>query len=142
MPEAPPRPTTPGSSERPVEPNEPAAGAPAEPRSRLERAADEVASWFGDADAAGRRQRDSAAGDHTGQGPAVKVGTDEQIRDELIHQLTADPRLDASKVKVAVLAGAVTLEGSVTTGAERSRAEDVAVAIPGVSQVNNRLLVA
>jgi len=112
-----------------------------EPRSWLSRAADEVAAWLGDPDAAGRRQRDKAAGDHTGEGPAGYVDTDERIRDELNKRLTFDPHLNASRIEARVVAGAVTLTGSVNTTAERRRAEDVAIAVPGVNQTHNRLVV-
>jgi osmotically-inducible protein OsmY len=120
----------------------PDAGVPTEPRSWLARTGDEVASWFGDAAAASRRQRDKAVGDHSGQGPNAKIDTDARIRDELNQRLTADPQIDASLVEVEVAAGAVVLSGSVSTTAERRRAEDLAMGVTGVSQVNNRLLVA
>lgn len=120
----------------------PAAGAPREPRSWLSRTTDEVVSWFGDAAAASRRQRDKAVGDHTGQGPNAHIDSDPLIREALNQRLTADPQINASKVEVEVLAGAVTLNGAVTTAAERRRAEDLALKVPGVSQVANRLLVA
>jgi osmotically-inducible protein OsmY len=114
---------------------------PPEPRSWLSRASDEVAAWLGDVDAAGRRQRDKAAGDHTGQGPNTYVDSDAHIRGEVNQRLTFDPQLDASNIKVEVLAGAVTLDGSVATSLERRRAEDIAMAVPGVSQVSNRLTI-
>jgi osmotically-inducible protein OsmY len=56
-------------------------------------------------------------------------------------RLTFDPQINASNVNVEVLAGAVTLDGSVATSLERRRAEDIALAVPGVSQVSNRLAI-
>jgi len=113
-----------------------------EPRPLVERAKDEVASWFGDPGAASRRQRDEAVGDHTGKGPRGELDQDARIVDEVSQRLRADPDIDASRVEVASHSGAVTLNGQVTTSAHRAHAEDVAHAVAGVSQVENRLLVA
>lgn len=118
-----------------------APGAP-ERRSLWNRATDEVAALFGDAKAAGRRQRDSAAGDHSGQGPKSDLDPDARIVNSLSQRLTADAGLDASKIEIAAVDGVVTLNGSVTTSAEKRQAEDLAAATAGVSQVHNRLLVA
>ena len=115
---------------------------PEEPRSWLSRTADEVAAWLGDVDAAGRRQRDKAVGDHTGQAPLSTAATDAWIENELNQRLTYDARLDASRISAQAMAGAVTLVGAVNTNAERNRAEDIATATPGVNQVHNRLMVA
>jgi osmotically-inducible protein OsmY len=112
-----------------------------EPRPLGERAKDEVASWFGDADAASRRQRDQAAGDHSGQGPERHLDPDERIVDDVRRRLTDDPAIDASRIEVASHDGAVTLNGEVTTSAHRAQAEDVAHQVAGVSQVENRLQV-
>jgi osmotically-inducible protein OsmY len=113
-----------------------------EPRPVLERARDEVASWFGDSDAASRRQRDQAVGDHSGKGPQGDLDPDARIVDEVSQRLRADPDIDASRVEVASHSGAVTLNGQVTTSAHRAHAEALAHAVAGVSQVENRLLVA
>ncbi len=113
-----------------------------EPRPLGERAKDEVASWFGDASAASRRQRDEAVGDHTGKGPQGDLDPDARIVDELSQRLRADPAIDASRVEVASHSGAVTLNGQVTTSVHRAKAEEVAHAVAGVSQVENRLVVA
>jgi len=107
-----------------------------------ERAKDEVASWFGDASAASRRQRDEAVGDHTGKGPQGDLDPDVRIVDEVSQRLRAEPGIDASRVEVASHSGAVTLNGQVTTSVHRAKAEEVAHAVAGVSQVENRLIVA
>jgi osmotically-inducible protein OsmY len=113
-----------------------------ESRPLVERAKDEVASWFGDANAASRRQRDEAVGDHSGKGPQSDLDPDARIVDDISQRLRDDADIDASRVEVASHSGAVTLNGQVTTSAQRAKAEDVAHAVAGVTQVENRLLVA
>jgi osmotically-inducible protein OsmY len=113
-----------------------------EPRNILERAKDEVTAWFGDADAAGRRQRDLAVGDHSGKGPESHLDPDARIVDDISKRLTGDAEIDATRIEVAAHDGAVTLNGQVTTSAARHRAEELASSVAGVSQVENRLLVA
>jgi osmotically-inducible protein OsmY len=111
------------------------------PRSLLERTKDEVQAWFGDAEAAGRRQRDQAMGDHTGKGPASSLDPDARIIADVTQRLTDDADLDASRVDVDSHDGLVTLKGDVSTSAQRAHAEEVAVAVAGVHQVENRLQV-
>jgi osmotically-inducible protein OsmY len=126
-------------SDRPPEEGAPAA----ESRDLLDRAKDEVAAWFGDPKAASRRQQDLAVGDHSGEGPAsYHADPDERIVDEINHRLTDHAGIDASRVEVASSAGAVTLNGQVTTSAQRHEAEELAHSVAGVSQVDNRLQVA
>ena len=112
-----------------------------EPRGFLSRASDEVAAWFGNRDALRRRQWDEAAGDHSGQGPAQALDDDAAILSQINQDLTRDPLLDASRILVDVQAGGVTLSGAVSTSADRRRAEDLANAVRGVSQVRNDLVV-
>ena len=113
-----------------------------EERSLLDRAKDEVSSWFGDAEAAARRQRDEAVGDHTGKGPESHLEPDARIVDDITRRLTDDPSLDASHVNVESHEGVVTLKGDVTTSAQRAHAEEVSSAVAGVQRVDNRLVVA
>ena len=112
-----------------------------EQRPLADRAKDEVSAWFGDAKAASRRQRDSAAGDHSGKGPESHLDPDARIVDEVSKRLSADAAIDASNIEVASRDGVVTLNGEVSTSAARAHAEEVAHAVAGVSQVENRLLV-
>ena len=101
-----------------------------------DRATDEVASWFGDEDAAQRRERD-----HRGRGPKDYVRSDERIRDDANDRLTDDPRIDASEVTLSVDKGEITLDGTVGTREEKRRAEDVVENISGVKHVQNNLRV-
>ena len=121
---------------------EPAAGRFAERRSWLTRTTDEVASWFGNTGAMRRRQWDEAAGDHSGEGPARFVDSDTRIVEVLENRLTVDRELDASNIRVGCSEGVVTLDGSVTTTAGAQRAENLALAVQGVSRVVNNLIVA
>ena len=113
---------------------------PAERRSFLNRASDEVAAWFGNVDALGRRQRDEAVGDHTGKGPAGDTAADARLLAEVTDRLTKDAKLDASRIRVTVVAGAVTLSGSVLTAADRKLAEQDASAA-GATVLANTLTV-
>ncbi len=117
-------------------------GSRGEPRSWWNRASDEVSAWFGNPGALSRRQRDQAAGSHKGEGPQSHLDPDARIVDDVSRRLTEDDRVNASKVEVLARAGEVTLNGTVTTSAERARAEELAAAVAGVNQVQNKLLVA
>lgn len=101
------------------------------------KAGDEVASWFGDEDAARRREAD-----HRGRGPKDYVRSDERIRDDVNDRLTEDRRVDASNITVTVEKGEVTLNGTVTERAAKRRAEDIVEDISGVKHVQNNLRVA
>jgi osmotically-inducible protein OsmY len=105
-------------------------------RGFFERAGDEVASWFGDEDAARRRQMD-----HRGKGPSDYTRSDDRIREDACDRLTDDWMLDASKVKVQVANGEVTLDGTVDSRDAKRRAEDCVDCISGVKHVQNNLRV-
>ena len=106
-------------------------------RGFLARAGDEVASWFGDEEAARRREAD-----HRGRGPKDYVRSDERIRDDVNDRLTEDWRVDASDITVRVEKGEVTLDGTVTAREAKRRAEDLAEDVSGVKHVQNNLRVA
>jgi len=105
-----------------------------EDRGFLDRAGDEVLSWFGDREA--RRRR---AVDHRGRGPKNYARSDERIRDDVNDRLTQDVWIDASEVEVAVSDGEVTLSGTVEDRRAKRRAEDCADDISGVKHVQNNL---
>ncbi len=50
-----------------------------------------------------------------------------------------NPELDRAKVKVRVVDGSATLEGTVGSDAQKARAEELARTFPGVQRVNSRL---
>lgn len=105
-------------------------------RGFLERAGDEVMSWFGDEDAARRREED-----HRGRGPADYTRSDERIREDANDRLTEDSRVDARNITVAVEGGEVTLSGTVANRDAKRRAEDCVEAVSGVKHVQNNLRV-
>jgi osmotically-inducible protein OsmY len=70
-----------------------------------------------------------------------RVGT-QQIKERIVGAFRRSADLDAKTVQVEALGGKVTLFGKVHSWAERSEAERVAWAAPGVSQVENRITVA
>ena len=105
-------------------------------RGWFERAGDEVASWFGDEDAARRREQD-----HRGKGPAGYTRSDERIREDVNDRLTEDWRVDASQVEIEVSGGEVTLNGTVTSRDQKRRAEDLVEELSGVKHVQNNLRV-
>lgn len=67
--------------------------------------------------------------------------TDEQIADLVRSALSAQAEIHKSSIAVSVKAGAVILSGGVGSAWERRIAEDVALAVQGVRDVRNLLLV-
>ena len=109
-----------------------------EERSWWDRTTDEVSSWFGDEEAEKRRQRDKS---HRGKGPRNYSRSDERIKEDVNDRLADDPFVDASDIEVSVSNGEVTLTGSVDHRSTKRRAEDIAEAVSGVKNVENRLRV-
>jgi osmotically-inducible protein OsmY len=107
-----------------------------ESRGFFQRAGDEIASWFGDADASRRRDQD-----HRGRGPADYTRSDERIREDANDALTHDRHVDASRVTVKVDKGEVTLDGHVNSRDAKRRAEDAVENLSGVKHVQNNLRV-
>lgn len=107
-----------------------------EERSFWDRASDEVSSWFGDEEAARRRQEDQR-----GRGPRNYTRSGDRIREDVNDRLTDDWRVDASDIEVTVSGTEVTLAGTVSTRDQRRRAEDIAESVSGVTHVQNNLRV-
>ena len=107
-------------------------------RGFLDRAGDEVASWFGDEDATRRREMDAR---HRGRGPKNYTRSDERIAEDVNDRLADDPHIDASDIEVSVSAGEVTLGGTVTERFAKRHAEDIAERVSGVKHVQNNLRV-
>lgn len=111
-----------------------------EDRGLLERAGDEVRSWFGDDGAEGRRDRDMReTGQHRGRGPKGYQRSDARILEDVNDRLTDDPHLDASEIEVRVEGREVTLVGTVNSRFEKRHAEDLAESVSGVTHVQNNL---
>ena len=105
-------------------------------RGWLERAGDEVASWFGDDEAAARRDLD-----HRGRGPKGYQRSDDKIREDVSERMFHDPRLDASGIELSVADGEVTLDGTVDSKRAKRRAEDLVDSVAGIGHVQNNLRV-
>jgi osmotically-inducible protein OsmY len=111
-------------------------------RGFIERAGDEIKSWFGDEDAERRRRADEIRrGIYAGRGPRGYQRSDERIREDINDRLTDDWYIDASETEVVVNNCMVTLMGRVETRDEKRRAEDIAESVSGVTDVSNQLRV-
>lgn len=109
-------------------------------RGFFDRASDEVMSWFGDDDAARRRQMD-AREDHRGKGPAGYTRSKERILEDANERLMQDSSVDASGITVTCEDNEITLTGTVKSRSEKRRAEDIVEDISGVKHVQNNLRV-
>lgn len=113
-------------------------GRGSEDRGFMERAGDEVASWFGDEDAERRREMDAR---HRGRGPKNYTRSDDRIREDVSDRLSDDAHIDASEIEVLVESGEVTLSGTVNERFAKRHAEDIAERVSGVKHVQNNLRV-
>ena len=73
--------------------------------------------------------------------PGVGRRHDARTEAAVIRALIADGALPAEAIHVSASDGAVTLRGSVEFPSQRDAAEDVAMRVPGVSQLRNQLSV-
>ncbi|WP_051558869.1 BON domain-containing protein [Allorhizobium undicola] len=106
-------------------------------RGFVDRASDEIASWFGDEQAERRREMDQ----NRGKGPRGYKRTDARILEDVNDRLSEDAAVDASDIEVQVVEGDVTLSGEVANRYEKRRAEDIADSISGVVNVQNNIRV-
>ena len=96
---------------------------------------------YGEVRADPERGGTARRGGHRGRGPRNVARSDERIADDLIERLTRNEDIDASEILVAVDAGNVTLTGEVPERRMKHLAEDLAAAVQGVRDVQNRLQV-
>ena len=78
-------------------------------------------------------------GPYTGRGPRGYRRADERIHEDVCDRLTEAGDVDATDIEVKVVAGVVTLSGSVTSRIAKRRAEDLAEGVRGVNDVQNQL---
>lgn len=78
---------------------------------------------------------------YRGRGPKGYMRSDERILEDLCDQLCDDPIVDASEIEVHCEQGRVVLTGRVPTRWMKHRAEDIADAVRGVKDVDNRVRV-
>jgi osmotically-inducible protein OsmY len=103
----------------------------------LGRTGDEVASWLGSDEVS--RQRERGMQDDRGSGRRGYARSDDRVREDVCDRLTHDPRIDASGIAVSCYEGEVTLSGTVGRREARQRAEDCALQVAGVRNVQNDL---
>jgi len=109
-------------------------------RDWLDRATDEVQSWFGDDEAERRRRMDKMRDrNFRGRGPKGYRRSDDRIREDVNDRLTEHAYLDATDIDVSVKDCEVTLSGKVFDRTDKRLAEDVAESVPGVKNVQNNL---
>lgn len=84
---------------------------------------------------------DRRTGGHRGRGPRNYSRSDDSIVDELIGRMTDHERLDATEILVNVENGVVTLTGEVPERRMKHLAEDLADAVRGVRDIENRIRV-
>lgn len=80
-------------------------------------------------------------GPHRGKGPRNYQRSQDRIREDVCERLTDDAMIDATNVEVRVENNEVVLNGTVHNREEKRRAEDLAEAVAGVRNVENRLRV-
>ena len=106
----------------------------------LHRAGERVASWFGGGgEARAYHDYDRESRGARGLGPQGYKRSDDRISDEVHERLTDDSWLDASNISVSVVAGEVTLSGTVESREAKHRAERIVEDISGVAHVQNNL---
>ena len=81
----------------------------------------------------------SDRGPHAGRGPEGYSRSSDRITEDVNEALTDHGGVDASKIRVSVEDGEVTLEGTVSSRREKRMAEDAAEDARGVRDVHNRL---
>lgn len=81
----------------------------------------------------------SGLGPHSGRGPEGYSRSSDRITEDVNEALTHHGGVDASKIRVSVEDGEVTLEGTVSSRREKRMAENAAEDARGVRDVHNRL---
>lgn len=79
--------------------------------------------------------------DYTGKGPANYRRSDERILDDSSDALYRCAEVDASDIEVSVKDGVITLNGAVETRLDKKVAEMTVERVPGVIDVDNRLVI-
>jgi osmotically-inducible protein OsmY len=114
----------------------------------LDRAADQVRSWFGSDDDERERGRHHdeerralgrGEGKFRGRGPKNYRRSDDRLREEVCDRLSDNEWLDASEVEVNVVAAEAILTGTVDSRYAKRLAENIAESVSGVSNVQNNL---
>jgi hypothetical protein len=88
-----------------------------------------------------RNDMNMRQGEHRGKGPRGYSRSDERIKEDVNDRLSDNPFIDATEIDVTVSNGEVTLLGSVDDRSDKRMAEDIAEAVSGVKNVENRIRV-
>ncbi|HET7539043.1 MAG TPA: BON domain-containing protein [Polyangiaceae bacterium] len=80
-------------------------------------------------------------GSYSGRGPKGYTRSDDRIREDVCERLSENDEVDASEIEVQVQDRKVTLTGSVENRRMKHIAEDLAEAVSGVDDVDNRITV-
>ena len=86
--------------------------------------------------------RAQGQGSFRGRGPRGYARSDARILEDVNERLCDDPIVDASEIEVRCEQACIVLEGRVPTRWMKHRAEDIADAVAGVKDVDNRIRVA
>ena len=86
--------------------------------------------------------RAQGQGSFRGRGPRGYSRSDARILEDVNERLCDDPIVDASEIEVRCEQACIVLEGRVPTRWMKHRAEDIADAVAGVKDVDNRIRVA
>lgn len=78
---------------------------------------------------------------YAGRGPKGYMRSDDRIREDVCERLSENDEVDASEIEVLVSDRKVTLTGSVQNRRMKHIAEDLAEAVSGVDDVDNRITV-
>jgi hypothetical protein len=88
-----------------------------------------------------RKELPQREGTHIGKGPKSYRRSDDRILEEISDHMCDNPYLNASEIDVAVNNCEVVLTGIVEDRQSKRLAEDIAEAVSGVENVENRLRV-
>jgi osmotically-inducible protein OsmY len=104
---------------------------------RAGRGADATSAGYRDG---GGRESDAPRGNgFAGRGPKGYHRSDDRIKEDVCERLMDDRDVDASEITVEVVNGEVTLSGTVDDRWQKRRAEDIADAVTGVTEVANNI---
>jgi len=87
----------------------------------------------------GQQSQQQDQGLHRGKGPKGYQRTGERIREDISDRLSDDGMLDATDIEVQMEGNDVILSGTVSSREAKRRAEEIAEAVSGVSNVENRI---
>lgn len=73
--------------------------------------------------------------------PALTIPTASEVKERIRRELLRHVLLDAQKIAVEIVGTSITLKGTVQSWAEAKDAEHIAWSIPGVSHVDNKLMI-